>query len=82
LGTEEADHRIQTSSLTAITNKPHSSSHPTHDKSTVLVDWDILLIARDTIEPGDELFLSYQGGKTDFEEKQRVWLSLQYGFPF
>mmetsp|Transcript_23731 Transcript_23731/g.38812 ORF Transcript_23731/g.38812 Transcript_23731/m.38812 type:complete len:399 (-) Transcript_23731:69-1265(-) len=86
LGTEEADHLIQTS-LTDIPGRSQPHRNTNHSNNHVpaalpVVDRDILLIARNTIQAGDELFLSYQGGKTEFEEKQRVWLSLQYGFPF
>ena len=43
---------------------------------------DMLLVAKKNIYPGDELLLDYKEGRTEWkDEKERVWLLLQYGFP-
>ena len=50
--------------------------------SLTLGNKDMLLVAKQKIWPGDELLLDYKEGKTEWnDEKERVWLLLQYGFP-
>uniref|UniRef100_A0A7S3PTX5 SET domain-containing protein n=1 Tax=Chaetoceros debilis TaxID=122233 RepID=A0A7S3PTX5_9STRA len=46
-----------------------------------LRDDDILLVASRNIEPGEELWLKYKD-RGDMEERDKLWLMLQYGFPF
>ena len=45
-------------------------------------DGDMLLVAREKIIKGDEIWLSYKANKENVEAKERIWLVLQYGFPF
>jgi len=45
-------------------------------------DGDILLVAREKIIKGDEIWLSYKNHKENFDARERIWLLLQYGFPF
>lgn len=47
---------------------------------TNLQDRDLALVARQTIHPGEELFLSYTKRELLSNEQARVWKTLQYGF--
>ncbi len=44
-------------------------------------DQDILLVASRDIQPGNELWLKYKS-RSKMETKEKLWLMLQYGFPF
>jgi hypothetical protein len=47
-----------------------------------LRDKDIVIVARRTISPGEELFISYTGVQENLSsEDDRIWKMLQYGFP-
>jgi len=46
-----------------------------------LSDDDVLLVASRNIQPGEELWLKYKDGH-EMDEKEKLLLMLQYGFPF
>lgn len=47
---------------------------------TKMQDTDLILVARQNIHPGEELFLSYTKRSMLADEETRVWKMLQYGF--
>ena len=49
-------------------------------QSQQVQDQDLVLVAKRTIYPGEELFLSYTKRDLLSDEQERVWKMLQYGF--
>ena len=52
------------------------------DSYLELKDEDILLIAKREIRQNDEIWLSYKKLNEEMDSRKRIWLVLQYGFPF